>query len=248
MGYLSMVGLYWLKEGSQSIGSSIKNDIIFPEGMPADLGTISLNRDDVTADIANKSKVKVNGKSYSGELEVIPDAVGDPSMFNWESSFWYVIKRGDQYGIRLKDTLSESRLTFQTMPQYPPQKEWIIEGTFQPVENQTVEITNKVGITYESELQGTVSFEMNGSEHELLATKSGDRLFIVFADATNGTDTYGGGRFLFVDRPAVGNKVTLDFNKVENPICALSDFATCPLPRPENYLDFAVNAGEKRVR
>jgi uncharacterized protein (DUF1684 family) len=65
----------------------------------------------------------------------------------------------------------------------------------------------------------------------------------MFADATSGQQTYGGGRFLYIPRPA-GTTVLVDFNKAFNPPCALNDFATCPLPPPQNRLQLRVSAGE----
>ena len=45
---------------------------------------------------------------------------------------------------------------------------------------------------------------------------------------------------------AVDGKITLDFNFAFNPPCAFTPFALCPLPPPENWLSFAVAAGEKK--
>ena len=150
----------------------------------------------------------------------------------------------------MKDTLSESRLSFQNIPAYPLSKDWVIRGIFNPVQkDSSISITNKVGITYDSEFKGSLTFNYNGKQQTLLATNGGEgKLFIVMADGTTGSETYGGGRFLYVDIPENGNKVTLDFNKAQNPICAFSDFATCPLPPRENHLSFDIDAGEKKVR
>ncbi|HEY2846332.1 MAG TPA: DUF1684 domain-containing protein, partial [Pyrinomonadaceae bacterium] len=62
---------------------------------------------------------------------------------------------------------------------------------------------------------------------------------------TSKTATYGAGRFLYAPMPKDG-KVELDFNKAENPPCAFTEFATCPLPPQQNRLDVAIPAGEKR--
>jgi uncharacterized protein (DUF1684 family) len=70
-------------------------------------------------------------------------------------------------------------------------------------------------------------------------------LFIIFRDNSNQAETYSAGRFLHADK-AVGGETVLDFNKAENPPCAFTPFATCPLPPPENNLDLDIKAGEKR--
>ena len=69
--------------------------------------------------------------------------------------------------------------------------------------------------------------------------------FFVFRDRTSGKETYGAGRFLTVLLNG-SNRITLDFNFAYNPPCAFTPFATCPLPPPENWLPFAIPAGEKK--
>ena len=71
-------------------------------------------------------------------------------------------------------------------------------------------------------------------------------VFVVFGDATNGGETYGGGRFLEAVLAPDGSTVVLDFNRAYNPPCAFTPYSTCPLPVPENQLPFAVSAGEKK--
>ena len=90
-------------------------------------------------------------------------------------------------------------------------------------------------------------FLKDGREWRLDAVleQAGDpELFIMFADATSGQETYGGGRFLYVPLPSAGH-TRLDFNQAYNPPCALNDFATCPLPPPQNRLKLRVEAGER---
>lgn len=71
-------------------------------------------------------------------------------------------------------------------------------------------------------------------------------LFIPFNDASNGSTTYGGGRYLDIDMDQiVGDKLIIDFNKAYNPYCVYADGYSCPVPPRENYLDIEINAGEK---
>jgi uncharacterized protein len=70
-------------------------------------------------------------------------------------------------------------------------------------------------------------------------------LFFVLRDQTSGQTTYGASRFLYADPPKNG-VVMLDFNKAENPPCAFTAYATCPLPPPQNRLALAITAGEKK--
>ena len=68
-----------------------------------------------------------------------------------------------------------------------------------------------------------------------------DYLFVPFGDATNGSDTYGGGRYVEVTR----GEWILDFNKAYNPYCAYSGRYSCPKVPLENILDIPILAGTK---
>jgi hypothetical protein len=77
----------------------------------------------------------------------------------------------------------------------------------------------------------------------------GGGLFLPFRDGTNGTETYGGGRYLYdtikgADLGAGRRAITLDFNFSYNPSCAYSPRWLCPLSPAENSLPFRVAAGE----
>jgi uncharacterized protein (DUF1684 family) len=69
------------------------------------------------------------------------------------------------------------------------------------------------------------------------------QLFFVFRDLTAGQTTYPAARFLKAPRPRDG-QTNLDFNQAYSPPCAFTQFATCPLPPPQNRLGIAIPAGE----
>ena len=94
-----------------------------------------------------------------------------------------------------------------------------------------------------------IEFTHNGKQYRLEALDEGEgKLFLVFADRTNGKGSYGAGRFLYAAMPDKNQRVVLDFNQSYNPPCAFTTFATCPLPPPENRLDLAITSGEKTYR
>ena len=77
-------------------------------------------------------------------------------------------------------------------------------------------------------------------------------LFLSFRDATNGAETYGGGRYLLdaAKSADLGGDVsrgtlTLDFNFAYQPSCAFDPRWVCPLVPPENRLDLPIRAGER---
>ncbi len=77
-------------------------------------------------------------------------------------------------------------------------------------------------------------------------------LFIPFRDATNGTETYGAGRYVIDSAksadlggdPARGTLI-IDFNFAFQPSCAFDPRFACPLAPPENRLDVPIRAGER---
>ncbi|MEM6261051.1 MAG: DUF1684 domain-containing protein [Bacteroidota bacterium] len=99
---------------------------------------------------------------------------------------------------------------------------------------------------------GYLEFELHGDSLRLAVYRLrrngkvfGTSLFLPFNDATNGSTTYGGGRYLDLPLPKPGELVTIDFNRAYHPYCAYSDGWSCPIPPAENRLEVAVEAGEK---
>ncbi len=93
---------------------------------------------------------------------------------------------------------------------------------------------------------GEYTFVLNVYQNIAVSKKPGmeNYLFIPFTDLTSGESTYGGGRYLDATIPD-GETITLDFNLAYNPYCAYNDGYSCPIPPPENFIKFAIEAGEK---
>lgn len=99
---------------------------------------------------------------------------------------------------------------------------------------------------------GKFTFTLRGQEMSLIAyepigTNNDGRLFIPFYDASNGSETYGGGRYLNVPKPRTA-ETKLDFNLTYNPYCAYNDGYSCPVPPKENTLPVKILAGEKAYK
>jgi uncharacterized protein len=100
---------------------------------------------------------------------------------------------------------------------------------------------------------GTARFELGRSRHSLQLfwlEGYGGGIYLPFADATSGTTTYGGGRYLLdtakgADLGVQGDRLVLDFNFAYNPSCAYDPRWTCPLAPPANRLPVEVRAGER---
>ena len=107
-------------------------------------------------------------------------------------------------------------------------------------------VPNVVGFDETVDCPGVLSFRIGKTEYKLEPmSEAKEDMWIVFGDATNGRDTYGGGRFLYLPAPNADGLTIVDFNRAYNPPCVFTPYATCPLPTPENRLPVRVEAGER---
>jgi hypothetical protein len=96
---------------------------------------------------------------------------------------------------------------------------------------------------------GTLSFRIGSESLSLTAFASVnaptvDRLFVPFGDTTNDGETYGGGRYLDLDRTPTG-LYDLDFNRAYHPSCVYNYEYICPVPPRNNRLPVPIRAGER---
>ena len=246
-GWLTLAGLYWLEEGDNRFGSDPHNRVVLPAGKaPAFAGILVRKGAAVTVRADPGSGLSCDGRPVS-ELSLAPDAKGKPKVLHLGTLSFFVIKRGDRLGVRVKDSKSPALAAFRGVESFPVDPSWRVVARFEtharPV---SIPITNVLNMTENDPSPGVVVFERGGKTYRLDALDGGDgSLELLFADATSGRETYGSGRFLDTDPPKDG-KVVVDFNKAYNPPCAFTPFATCPLPPRQNRLALAVTAGEKR--
>ncbi|HKP14294.1 MAG TPA: DUF1684 domain-containing protein [Blastocatellia bacterium] len=243
-GWLTLAGLFWLKEGENRIGSDAAGDIVLPEGTaPARLGVIEFHEGRVTLRVTTEASVTLNDKPVT-EAALQSDEHQKPDVLRLGSLSFHVIKRGARYGVRVKDLNSRGRREFTGRRWYPVNERYRVVAAFVAYDRpREVPIINKLGDQILMPSPGHVLFKLNGSDYRFDALDEEGKLFFVFADRTNGRTTYGAGRFLYADA-AKGGKVVLDFNQAISPPCAFTPFATCPLPPRQNRLKVAVEAGE----
>jgi len=247
-GWLTLVGLYWLEPGASSVGSDPASRVVLPAGKaPARVGILERDGDRVTLHALPGSGASFEGKPVE-TLTLRSDVDGEPSVVSLGSVSFLIIRRADRLGVRVRDTQSATRLGFRGLESFPVDAKWRVEARFEPhVPPRKIPIPNVLGTVIPEESPGALVFDLDGQSYRLDAVlETGEvDLFIIFADRTNGTETYGAGRFLYAAPPANGRTV-LDFNKAYNPPCAFTPFATCPLPPRQNRLPVRVTAGEKK--
>ncbi len=247
-GWLNLAGLYWLKDGDNSFGSDPANDIVFPDGKAAHfIGSFVLNNGEVNISINKGIQVAHNGEPIL-KMRMRIDQEDKPTILTHETLSWFIIKRDGKLAVRLRDFESPQLKQFKGIETYSIDPTWKVEAILKPDEvRKKIPISTVLGTTRNQTSPGTLVFKIQGKTYTLdaVAEETDKKLFVIFADKTTGVETYGGGRFLFVDKPAKDGKTIIDFNQAHNPPCAFSAFATCPLPPRQNRLPIKITAGEK---
>ena len=245
-GWLSLIGLFWLKEGRNTFGSDAGNDMVVPK-VPARAGEFVLANGVVTFRTPHARTFIVDGAPISS-VELKTDLDEKPTIVRVGSLSFQIIKREDRFGVRVKDKDNPDRAKFRGLEYFPTDPKWRIEARFEPYNPpKHVPILNVLNMETDEPSPGAVAFEVGGKTYRLdaITEKGNPQLFMIFADNTRGKETYGAGRYLYVDPPDANNRIVIDFNKAYSPPCAFTNYATCPLPPQQNILPVAINAGEK---
>ena len=249
-GWLSLIGLYWLKEGENKFGSSAANPIRLPKNRaPLVAGSLWLENGRVRMTAHPAVEITVEGSPVAALALKDDLEAGGPTVLRFGTLLMNVIKRGDRLAVRVKDMDSRTRREFKGLDYYPIDPKWRIEGRFelyQPA--KIIPITNVLSMTDDEVSPGALAFDVDGTTYRVdpILEKGETDLFVIIADGTTGKETYGAGRYLYVSPPDNAGKVVIDFNQAYSPPCAFTNYATCPLPPPQNRLPFPIEAGEKK--
>jgi uncharacterized protein len=151
---------------------------------------------------------------------------------------------------------AEQRAAYTGPHLYDYDPEWRLTAVAQPVEAKRLEI-----VTSNVEAMAFTRFALAHFRHagtdltlELYWLDGyGGGLFLPFADATSGRETYGAGRYLLdtvkgADLGRQDGRLVVDFNFAYQPSCAYDPRWTCPLAPPANRLAVPVRAGERVAR
>jgi hypothetical protein len=246
-GWLSVCGLFWLREAENRFGSDPLNDIVLPAAAaPPEAGTIELHASKVTARLKPGVAATLDGKPIE-TAELLPDSakgqlvLGDLTLA--------VHASGSRVAIRLRDKNCRLRSEFTGLTWFPVDESYRVTARFTPYDPpKKIEMQNLAGDTVMLTSPGFVTFSLGGAEFCLEAVLDDPQkgnLFLVFRDLTSSSETYPAARFLDTDPPN-GGAVVLDFNKAYNPPCAYNPYTTCPLPPLANRLRTHIEAGEKK--
>src|SRR6478609_9636793 len=218
-GWLALIGRHPLEHGTWTVGADAGNAIRLAAG-PARLGAVTYADDGkVSFALAEGVDAAIDGtKERSAELAYKDDK---PTYVRAGTVNFYVMDRSGKLFLRVRDSESPRRKNFAGIQSYPIDPAWRIEARWVPFDPpHEIKITNIIGLIEPATIPGKAVFTHDGK-------------------------TYEASRFLYAPRPKDG-VIVLDFNKLYNPPCAFTPFATCPLPPKENVLPFPLRAGEKK--
>jgi hypothetical protein len=231
-GWLSLVALDWLNEGQNRLES---------------LGTLTLSKGIVNFQVLPGVQAKVGDNAFTSGVLKTEGGKERPDRVEIGSKVFTIIKRGDRFAVRMWDSNAETLKGFKGIERFPVSERWRIEGRWEPYAlPKIIKVASVIpGYLEDYNVPGVAVFSIGGHEYKLEPVGSGsETLFFIFADETNGKESYGAGRFLYSDPPKEG-KLIIDFNKAINPPCAFTPYATCPLPPASNSLPVRIEAGEK---
>lgn len=254
-GWLTLVALDWLQPGDNSFGAGSDNAIRLSSAVPDHLGVLRLSGNQVRLIApAHGFPAALQVDGHPAQETVLTGDSGKPSVLTAGSLTLLVIHRGDRYGLRVKDSQAPTRVNFKGLHWYAPDPHYRVEAKWIPwVPAHTEKIPTIIGTTLEMPAPGLAEFTLDGQTVQLepvLEEPGSKELFFIVRDATSRTTTYGASRFLYTGYPDHGidqpGHLELDFNRLQNPPCAYTPYATCPLPPERNRLTIALAAGEQR--
>ena len=250
-GWLNLEGLFWFKKGVNSFGSSSVNDLVYDNAaFPKHVGDFIYEDGKVYWKDGITDKIIINDGDLvlanAGTLNLLTATEGKYTS-QWKDFIWIVIQREDKVGVRFRNLKAKTLLEFKGIERFPVDAKWHIKAKVIPQNQNPLMIMNVLGQNTAQKHGGQLVFDIEGTTYRLDAIDEGGiRLFVTFADATSGKTTYGSGRFIELEKPDADGFTYIDFNKAYNPPCAFTEFATCPLPPPQNRLTIAIPAGEKK--
>jgi uncharacterized protein (DUF1684 family) len=249
--------LSWLNPGDNTVGADPANQVKLPATSVAQLGVVRLDNNALLLQPPPGGfprELSVNGNRPIQAVPLFADLDATPSKITLGTLTIAIIHRGDRFGLRTRDSAAPERLNFRGLHWYAPDPNYRILAKWIPYDApQSRSIPTVIGTDAQMSAPGIAEFTLDGQTlrlEPLLEKSDADELFFILRDTTSKTDTYGAGRFLYATLPSNGlskpGEVWLDFNRLHNPPCAFTAYATCPLPLPQNRLQVAIPAGEKR--
>jgi uncharacterized protein len=245
--WLALIGLFHLKEGDNTFGADASNEIPLEKCEQAHCGSFHLENGKISVEPLFNSNITINNLIPESRF-LRTDHDEEPDMIRIGSLTMMVLRRGQDYYLRVWDADSQEVRNFSGLKYFPVKPEYQVTAKFITYEPpKTIKVQDVIGTVYDGHLFGEAQFSLGGIPCTLVAEEDEDELLFSFTDKTRDDLTYPGGRFFTVKKPE-GDQLILDFNLAVNWPCAYTAFATCPLPPAKNRLPVRIEAGEMRYQ
>ncbi len=244
--YLSITALYKLDTGSNSFGKDSTNDLVINnENIPAHIGTIYKFQDSL---VFEPSEL-INFYLQSDSTEVTQTSTIDLDKNGWSDTYQHdnisfrILTRNNSLYLRVLDPNNPAIEAFKGFESFEISSTFIFKGNFTYYnEPKKFEVPSIMGGTETTTFLGSASFKYQGESYSFDVGENG---FVMVQDQTAGKETYGGGRYFYLDLPEADGEIIIDFNRMYNPPCAFSKYTVCLFAPKQNHLPFEVTAGEK---
>src|SRR5262249_16470506 len=158
--WLTLAGLFWLKDGVNTFGSATTNSVVFPKGA-TQAGEFILDGNEVMVNFTTVARATISGKAI-GSAKLEPDTTGHPTVVDMERLRFYTIVRGEGVGIRLKDMNAQAVHDFKGMVFFPLDLNYRVTAKFIPGNGkQTIAVPNVLGDVTQTPIPGVVVFTIN---------------------------------------------------------------------------------------
>jgi hypothetical protein len=256
-GWLTLVGLVWLKPGFNSFGAAKDNQIQLRAQAPDHIGLLTVSGKPPIVQLLAPAAgfpadLTIDGQpAREGQLTVTN---AKPPIIALHGLTLAVLIRGDRFALRIKDADAPARAAFHGLNWYVPNPHLRVTARWIPFDSPRIQkIPTGIGATLDLPAPGVAEFTLDGHILHLepvIEERDGHTLFFILRDSTSQTTTYAEARYLHTGLPDHGlsqpGALTLDFNRLENPACAYTPYANCPQPPVQNRLPVALEAGEQR--
>jgi hypothetical protein len=241
--YLELCGLFKLDTKGTSFGLNSKRKVTtYKEDIKQKIGVFQWDGNTFTFESFNEVRVLNESNNEVQHQSLTLDSLGDSEVLYYKNLKWRIITRSGSLYLRVWDKKNPTIQAFEGFAVFEPNSSFIFDADFKYFKASKSElVASKLGIDNVAKFIGKVKFIFKENTYTL---DVGDMGWIMVGDATNGEETYGSGRYIYIDMPKTDGKVHLDFNYLYNPPCSYSEFTTCLFPPLQNRLPFRIEAGE----
>ncbi|MDC0570701.1 DUF1684 domain-containing protein [Flavobacteriaceae bacterium] len=241
--YLELCGLFKLDTTGTIFGIDKSNKVsTSPNEINQNIGKFQWDGKVFNFEVFNDIKITDSNGAEVQTKSLVLNAIGDSEKLFFNAISWRVITRSGALYLRVWDKNNPAIDAFKGFENYAPNSDFIFEADFEYFSTSKSEsVASKLGVNDVVNFIGKVQFQYDGTFYTL---DVGEQGWMMVGDATSGSTTYGGGRYMYIDLPETKGKVTLDFNYLYNPPCRYSEYTTCLFPPRQNVLPIAIEAGE----